>query len=346
MSGIGTYLFFSGSCCRWGLAPPCFETFRDPTVLTIWRPQNNSVKSRTFPMNSINEIHEAGLGKYGCDSKYRNPSLWSLKDEICWLKVLIYFDLLQETNCTHDGALKFKWEIKLLPLEVILGHDETWSDMWIWVMRLCFSNEKSSLRCRICFFLRMFIRSFIAECTDTWQVQATCPFFTRYFWNNYPIWWFTLVVQTRWKYTFIIQLVGWQIAPQLFWGVLNFFGELPQAPSIRWKTSGEPQVFFAYHQHGYPQKKHGLESSHGSGTCAEKDRMKPERVGCRHSMFHHVIRRHWWFAGCLSCSLNEEGLLVLFLMILGQVILLIYSCLLVGWCVEICSISWRTLRGS
>jgi len=26
---------------------------------------------------------------------------------------------------------------------------------------------------------------------------------------------------------------------------------------------------------------------------AEKDRMKPERVGCLHSMFHHVIRRHW-----------------------------------------------------
>ena len=102
------------------------------------------------------------------------------------------------------GHWSFKWEIKLLPLEANLGHDETWSDMWIWVMRLCFSNEKSSLRCRICFFLRMFIRSFIAECTDTWQVQATFPFFTRYFWNHYPIWWFTLVVQTRRKYTFII----------------------------------------------------------------------------------------------------------------------------------------------
>lgn len=88
--------------------------------------------------------------------------------------------------------------------------------------------------------------------------------------------------------------------------------------------------FFCISSTWLPSKKHGLESSHGSGTCAEKDRMKPESVGCFHSMFHHVIRRHWWFAGCLSCSLNEEGLLVLFLMILCQVILLIYSCLLVG----------------
>ena len=76
-------------------------------VLKLLGSQNNSVKSRTLPMNSMNEVHEAGLGKYGCDSKYRNP-LWSLKDEICWLKVLIYFDLLQETNCTYKGALKLQ----------------------------------------------------------------------------------------------------------------------------------------------------------------------------------------------------------------------------------------------
>ena len=94
MSGIGTYLFFSGSCCRWGLAPPCFETFRDPTVLTIWRPQNNSVKSRTFPMNSINEIHEAGLGKYGCDSKYRTPVCEALRMKFAgwrYSSTLIYY---------------------------------------------------------------------------------------------------------------------------------------------------------------------------------------------------------------------------------------------------------------
>ena len=140
--------------------------------------------------------------------------------------------------------------------------------------------------------------------------------------------------------------MGWQIAPQLFCGILNFFGELPQATKHQVEDFWRTPVFFAYNQHGYLKKNMGLSSSHGLGTCAKKDRMKPERVGCLHSMFHHVIRRHWWFAGCLSCSLNEEGLLVLFIMILGQVILLIYSCLLASWCVEICSISSRTLRVS
>lgn len=128
---------------------PCFETFG---VLGIrqfshWF-QKNSVKSRTFPMNSINEIHEAGLGRYGCDSKFRNP-LWSLKGEICLLKVLIYFDLLQETDCAYKGALKFQMGDSTFTLGGDFG---AWWDMIRHVdMRLCFSNEKSSLRPEIVF---------------------------------------------------------------------------------------------------------------------------------------------------------------------------------------------------
>lgn len=147
--GLELIGFCSGSCCLYTSLFPCFETFG---VLGIrqfshWF-QKNSVKSRTFPMNSINEIHEAGLGRYGCDSKFRNP-LWSLKGEICLLKVLIYFDLSQETDCAYKGALKFQMGDSTFTLGGDFG---AWWDMIRHVdMRLCFSNEKSSLRPEIVF---------------------------------------------------------------------------------------------------------------------------------------------------------------------------------------------------